>query len=94
MAVLDKSNSLIKIPQLPETMPDDGAISITLVDGIPVFRAANAVQERILYLLDKQKDKTLTSVEEQELDQYEEIDDYLSYLNRITRNLLLTSSSN
>jgi len=94
MAVIDTSKPFPKIHDLPESLPDDGAISIALEEGIPVFRAAKVVQERIQYLLDKQKAEDLTAIEEQELDSYEEIDDYLSYLNRITRNLLLTSSSN
>ena len=75
MAVLEYPYPLTKIPKLPETMPDDGAISIAIVEGIPVFRAAKVVQERIIILLEKQKDNTLTTVEEQELDQYEEVDD-------------------
>jgi hypothetical protein len=38
-------------------------------------------------LLDKQKESNLSEIEENELRQYEEIDDYLSFLNRLTRNL-------
>jgi hypothetical protein len=94
MAVLETSYPLPKIKKLPETMPDDGAISIALEEGVPVFRAARVVQERILYLLDTQKSEGLTADEEQELDIYQEIDDYLSYFNRMIRNRILTSRDN
>jgi hypothetical protein len=39
--------------------------------------------------LRKQQSSQLSREEEQELDRYEEIDDYLSFLNRTVRNLLL-----
>jgi hypothetical protein len=94
MAVLETSYPLPKIKKLPETMPDDGAISIALEEGVPVFRAARVVQERILYLLDTQKSEGLTADEEQELDIYQEIDDYLSYFNRMIRNRIITSRDN
>lgn len=94
MNVLDTSYPLPRIQKLPETMPDDGAISIALVEGVPIFRAAKVVEERIFFLLDKQKDETLTAEEVLELDTYQEIDDYLSYFNRMIRNLLISSSDN
>lgn len=94
MAVLETSYPLPKIKKLPKTMPDDGAISIALEEGVPVFRAAKVVQDRILYLLDKQKLEGLTADEEQELDTYQEIDDYLSYFNRMIRNRIITSRDN
>lgn len=74
---------------LPVTLPREGAIALELEQGILVFRVAHSVQERIESLLDKQRDATLTPAEEQELQQYEEVDDYLSFLNRLTRNLAL-----
>ncbi|MCG2769462.1 MAG: hypothetical protein L6435_13940, partial [Anaerolineae bacterium] len=40
----------------------------------------------------KQKASRLSAEEEQELDRYEEVDDYLSFLNRIVRNLLYAQS--
>lgn len=77
-----------KIKQLPVSMPDDGSISIGLQDGVPIFRASVAVQERVGDLLDKQKSGNLSVEEDLELDRYEEMDDYLSYLNRVIRNLI------
>lgn len=55
--------------------------------GVLIFRISQAAQNRIEDLLDKQRASQLTAAEEQELQQYEEIDDYLSYLNRLVRNL-------
>ncbi|WP_413172693.1 hypothetical protein [Anabaena azotica] len=72
---------------LPATLPLEGAIRIELQEGTPIFRASSSVQNRIEILLLKQQDSQLTTEEEQELDSYEEIDDYLSFLNRIVRNI-------
>ena len=72
---------------LPVSLPSEGAINLTLEQGVLIFRASHHTQARIEALLDKQKATVLTSDEEKELDQYEEIDDYLSYLNRLIRNL-------
>jgi hypothetical protein len=38
-------------------------------------------------LVEKERHSQLTPDEAQELEQYEEIDDYLSFLNGLTRNL-------
>jgi hypothetical protein len=78
---------LPKLQQLPISLPIDGAVRIELEEGIPVFRASSSVQSRIEILLAKQQDPPLQLEEEQELDCYEEIDDYLSFVNRTIRNL-------
>lgn len=75
---------------LPRGLQQDGAINIELDGGVPVLRASQAAQDRIEDLLQKQKSSGLTPDEEQELQQYEDVDDYLSYLNRLTRNLATT----
>ena len=72
---------------LPATLPLEGAVTIELQEVTPIFRASSNVQNRIETLLFKQQNSQLTPEEEQELDSYEEIDDYLSFLNRIVRNL-------
>lgn len=80
------------IPQLrtlSATLPLDNAVRLELEEGVPVFRATATVQERIEFLLEKQRATKLTKREEQELDLYEEIDDYLSFVNRTVRNLQL-----
>jgi len=80
----------MKLSHLPNSLPLDGAIRIELVEGVPIFRASSLVQSRIEALLTKQKELTFTSEEEKELDEYEELDDYLSLVNRTIRNSLLT----
>lgn len=74
---------------LSENLPLDNAVRIELVEGIPIFRASSQVQKRIETLIYKQKDSILSVEEEKELDRYEELDDYLSFVNRIVRNNLL-----
>jgi hypothetical protein len=77
---------LPKLRSFPKNLPLEGAIGIELVEGIPIFRAASIVQNRIEALLAKQQDDTLNSEEEEELNCYEDIDDYLSFVNRMVRN--------
>lgn len=79
---------LPNVKKLPKSMPNDGSISMILEEGVPVFRASSQVQERIQKLLTHQLENELTSEEVEELDRYEEIDDYLSHLNRVVRNLV------
>ena len=78
---------LPKLQPLPASMPRDGMISLALVEGVSVFRASTTIQKRIMRLLEKQQTIELTTVENEELDRFEDIDDYLSQLNRVVRNL-------
>jgi hypothetical protein len=68
---------------LPASLPLEGAVRLELEDGVPT-----AVQRRIANLLRKQQKVTLSPDETTELNQYEELDDYLSFLNRVVRNVL------
>ena len=77
---------LPKLRSFPQNLPLEGAVRIELVEGIPIFRSTTIVQTRIESLLAKQQDETL-SLAEEELDSYEEIDDYLSLVNRLVRNM-------
>jgi hypothetical protein len=86
------TNLPLKLDSLPETVQAEGAIRLELVEGIPIFRASDRVQNRIETLLIKQKESILNSQEEKELDDYEELDDYLSLVNRTVRNLYLTQT--
>jgi len=52
-----------------------------------VIRVSNAIQEHIETLVEKERHSQLTPDGAQELEQYEKIDEYLSFLNRLTRNL-------
>jgi hypothetical protein len=79
-------NLPLKLEKLPLNLPKEQAINLDLAEGIPVFKASRQVQERIESLLQKQKDLYLNSAEIQELDEYEELDDYLSLVNRMLRN--------
>jgi hypothetical protein len=76
---------------LPASLPLEGAVRLELQDGVPVLRASTAVQRRIATLLRKQRNVPLSPDELMELDQYEDLDDYLSFLNRVVRNALQSS---
>jgi len=80
---------LPQLENLRDTLPLERAVRIELVEGIPMFRASTTVKNRIEELLDKQQNLPLNPDEEQELNLYEEIDDYLSFVNRTVRNLFL-----
>ncbi|MBD2300624.1 hypothetical protein H6G80_05475 [Nostoc sp. FACHB-87] len=80
-------NFPMKLSHLPDSLPLEGAVRIELVEGVPIFRASILVQKRIEELLAKQKEVPLTNKEEQELTEYEELDDYLSLINRLIRNI-------
>ena len=77
-----------KLQNLPAALPMETAVRIELEEGVPVFRASHLIQERIEALLRKQRETHLNAEEEKELDKYEEMDDYFSFVNRVVRNLL------
>ncbi len=77
-----------RLQQLPATLPVEGAVRIEIEEGVPLFRASTVVQTRIEALLAKQQQTGLNQEENEELDRYEEIDDYLSFVNRLIRNRL------
>jgi len=86
MTTLDHVLPPPRLNSLPGTLPTEGALCIELQEGIPVIRASSSVQKRIETLLIRQRESGLSESETEELDRYEEIDDYLSFLNRIARN--------
>ena len=81
------------LQSFPASLSIEGAVSIVIEEGIPIFRASQTIQNRIETLLQKQAEETLTPEEITEFDRYEEIDDYLGFVNRTIRNLYLASSS-
>jgi hypothetical protein len=85
--ILNLNQSVPVLTSLPVSLPREGAIEIELEQGVLVFRVSSAVQEHIETLVEKERNSQLTSDETRELEQYEEIDNYLSFLNRLTRNL-------
>jgi hypothetical protein len=81
------------LQSLPTSLSIEGAVSIVIEEGIPIFRASQTIQNRIEELLRKQTDEILSPEEIAEFDRYEEIDDYLGFVNRTIRNLYLASPS-
>jgi len=90
MMDMDLAHTIPKLRSLPASLPVEGAIRIELQKGIPVLRASSSVQARVETLLRKQRESGLSVQEAEEFDRYEEIDDYLSLLNRLVRNLFQT----
>ena len=76
----------VTLNSLPQTLPRENAVKLELEQGVIIFRASDRVQERVEELLEKEKAVSLTTEETQELNVYEEIDDYLSHVNRLIRN--------
>ncbi len=81
---------LPRLQSLPASLPLESAVRIELEEGLPVFKASRLIHARIEELLLKQRGSRLSVEQEKELDRYEEIDDYLSFVNRVVRNLLQT----
>jgi len=79
---------LPRLQSLPAMLPLEGAVRIELEEGVPVFRASDAIRERVETLVAEQGRGGLSRAEEEELDRYEEIDDYLSFVNRVMRNVI------
>jgi hypothetical protein len=84
---------LPRLRSLPATLPLEGAVRIELEEGVPVFRASSSTRTRIEELLLRQQEARLTTEDEEELDRYEEIDDYLSFVNRLVRNIIQAGHS-
>lgn len=83
---IELARSIPKLRSLPGSLPLEGAIRIELEEGVPVLRASSVVQNRVDTLLLKEREQGLSSEEAEEFERYEEIDDYLSLLNRLVRN--------
>jgi hypothetical protein len=58
---------LLKLHDLPTSLPLDGAVRLELQNGLPVRRASTAVQRRITTLLRKQQETSLSPEETGEL---------------------------
>ena len=74
------------LERLAKALPLEDAVRLELREVVPVFRAQPRIQERIDELLEKQPTSSLTESEERELLQYEELDEFLSLVNRLVRN--------
>ena len=71
-----------------QSLPLDKAITIELVESFLIFRASGLVQSQIDTLSVRQIAGIL--ITEQGLDCSEEIDDYLSLVNRMVRNISMS----
>ena len=77
---------LPKLKNIKKNLINDRAVNLKVEHGVVIFRASKEMQSRIEELLEKNKSGSLKAEEESELTTYEEIDDYLSYVNRLIRN--------
>jgi hypothetical protein len=82
------TNLPIKLDRLPKTLPREGAVSVELAEGVLMFRASRLFQERIEILKAQQKEAGLTAEELQELQDYEELNNYLTWVNQMLGNTL------
>ena len=82
-------NQLPGLKFLPKSLPLEQAVRIELKEGVPIFKASSSIQNRIEKLLFKLRELSLTGEEDRELSLYEELDDYLSFANRIMRNIIV-----
>jgi hypothetical protein len=76
-------DALTWVRQLP-----DGAVSVGTQDRHLVLRASSRLQQRFEDLLDKRKAGELTTEETDEYEAICELDDALSWLNRLARSLV------
>ena len=88
MVDMDIFRPIPKLVKLPSKLNLDNAVSISLEGETPIFKASPSIQSRVETLLQREKEGLLTAEEKAELDSYEEIDDYLSFINRVARNLM------
>lgn len=86
MNIMAQRAPIFPVTTLLASLPLELAVRIEIEEGVPILRASAAVQDRIELLLQKQQEGGISPDESAELDRYEDIDAYLSHLNRIVRN--------
>lgn len=82
------TNLPINLERLPKTLPREGAVRIELAQGVVIFRTSRLFQEQIEILKAQQKEDELTAEELQELQDYEELNNYLTWVNQMLGNTL------
>ena len=82
------TNVTLKLERLPKTLPIEGAVRIKLAKGVLIFRASRLFEERIEILKAQKNESELTSEELQELQDYEELNNYLIWVNQMLGNTL------
>ena len=80
---------LLNLHRLPNSLSIEGSIGIELVKGLLVFRISTKIQEPIETLIAQKTESALTSEEETELDQYQQLVDYLNLVNETMRKAFL-----
>jgi hypothetical protein len=83
------TNLLLTLHCLPNSLPSEGSIGIELVKGLLVFRISTKIQEPIETLIAQKTESALTSEEATELEQYQELVDYLNLVNETMRKAFL-----
>ena len=83
------TNLLLNLHRLPNSLPSEGSIGIELVKGLLVFRISTKIQARIETLIAEKTESALTSEEETELAQYQELVDYLNWVNETIKKAFL-----
>lgn len=87
---------LTTLPQfnvLFQALPLDNVVRLEVNEGVLIFRALPQIQKRIEELVEKQQSQPLSSAEKNELAQFEELDEFLSLVNRLVRNLMQGNGS-
>jgi hypothetical protein len=83
------TNLLLNLHRLPNSLPSEGSIGIELVKELLVFPISTKIQERIESLIAQKTESGLTSKEATELEQYQELVDYLNLVNETMRKAFL-----
>jgi len=83
------TNLLLNLHRLPNSLSLEGSIGIELAKGLLVFRISTKIQERIETLIAQKTESDLTSEEATELEQYQELVDYLNLVNETMRKAFL-----
>ncbi len=86
LSSLAVSPATATVTQLPSKLPIEFPVQIVVHEGIPIMRAPETLRARVESLLEKQQETKLTKRELKELERYEQLDDYLSLVNRLVRN--------
>jgi len=83
------TNLFLNLHRLPNSLSLEGSIGIELAKGVLVFRISTKIQERIETLIAQKTESALTSEEATELEQYQELVDYLNLVNETMRKAFL-----
>ncbi len=83
-SIPDVSHPAPQVGSWIRSLPD-GAVSVAAEGNSLVLRASHGLQQQYESLLERRKEGTLTSDEQREFDAICELDEALSWLNRLAR---------